>query len=105
MSKEHKTTKIESDFITLEPGQSVQGYIKKDRPITFPGKNGNPPSVVGKYALLDDDDKTKTILGATKLDQLLDDVQDGTWVVITRNKDLKTSSGNKLKDYTLEVEE
>jgi len=97
---------IESNFVKFEVvGDVVEGVIKKLDDITFAGKNGLPPTFVGKYELTDDDGITRTVHGSATLDTKLANVPDGAYVRIEYVADGATSGGNKLKQFKVQMEE
>lgn len=93
---ERKFTKIETNFVRLEPGNSVEGKVVSRDETKFP--NGT----VGRYVIATDKGDV-TILGSVQLDDLMSKIEDGQYVRITLGGTTKTGGGRNLKNYTVEV--
>ncbi len=104
--KAREFKEVSSDFISLEEGKPVEGFLLKKDTTKFNSKvAGGEPSIVGKYTMQAEEDGAKPFqfLGSRKIDDLLDPIMEGTYVKITYLGEIKTGSNNKMKDYKLEV--
>jgi|SRR3972149_1321661 len=92
--------KIDTNFVNLGvENPTVEGTLIEKSSMTI--RN----NVVGRYKLEQDDQTIVTVLGSTKIDDLLAQVPTGLYIKLSYLGDLSTSSGMKLKDVSLEVEE
>lgn len=110
---ERKFKKIEdSDFIILgktpvdpknEDGPTitvVEGTLIEKNVVTMRGND------VGRYICQREDETNFTVLGAQRLDEKMASVNVGDYVRITLDPETtRTSGGNEMKNFTVEVEE
>ncbi len=97
----------EADFIKLGETEidgaivsSVEGTVVSKEQIAM--RNG----LVGKYQLRPDDGAPFSFLGATKLDELMANVSVGDYCRVTLLPEKqRTSSGNEMKQYEVEIGE
>lgn len=78
-------------------GQTAEGILTRKGVAKFQDNS------VGKYTLTDDDGTVRQILGTTMLDQILADIDDGTYVRITFEGVIKTANGMRMKQFTVET--
>lgn len=83
-----------------DPINSVEGTLIEKETILMRGND------VGRYHLETEDGEKITVLGATTLDEKMLSVDIGAYVRITLEpQKTRTSSGNEMKNFTVEVAE
>ena len=110
MPRDLKT--VSTNFIKVgKPGddtqESVEGTLIEKGSMTF-GKAGEAPTDVGRYKVQQDEDdggEILTFMGSVKIDDLMGLVEVGAYFRINYVGTVKTSGGQTMNDYELEVEE
>lgn len=102
-AKSRTFEKIQTNFKSLEKGESVEGTLIAKESQNFPGQS----EPVGRYKIETTADSGElrivTILGSVQLDDLLNQVQEGSYLRITFTGNTKSRSGRNVKTYDVEV--
>lgn len=64
---------------------------------------GNATTEVGRYKLHLDDGQDVSFLGSVVIDDLLAQIETGTYIRLTYDKNVKTGQGQNLKQFKLEI--
>lgn len=89
-------TKIEgTDTVVNE----IEGTLIEKGSIPFGG------NVVGRYKLQKEDGTIVTVLGSTKMDDLLESIPTGIYIKVEVTGTVPTKGGFEMKDYKLSIEE
>lgn len=98
MTTKKEYTEVKTDFFKFEKiGDSISGALIEKSTQPF-GDN-----IVGRYKVADEDGKITTFLGNVALDDLLENVPEGTDIRITWRGDISTGNNRKMKDMKLEI--
>lgn len=100
MTTKRTYREVPQDFQSLDAEHpEIEGCLVKKTTQSFP--NG----VVGRYSVETGEGKTITFLGSTIIDDLLENVPEGTFIRVEYAGEIKTGQGRKLKQIKLFVAE
>ncbi len=103
-----KMEEVKTDFLNLgetkvspdseEVVKVIEGTLAEKGSIPFQN------NIVGRYKLQKEDGVMVTLLGSTKMDDLLETIPTGVFIRLEYIGEIPTKGGFKMKDYKLSVE-